>query len=149
MSWLRVFARGESAPPLEHLHLELRRRWPDLETSFQYDDEGWLECRLQIAAARPPTILRRYTRAADDIRGELQSWAAWIESQPPSEQRQPLMEHVMTAQQAFTLEVPGEPDESELALAVARYLARAAEGVCQVDGEGFYDAQGRLLLAEN
>lgn len=142
--WRRIFARRETVPPLERIREALAcHHWP-LEGSYVYDDTGWIEATFETMSGNFRWTIRRYTRADDDIRGELQSWAAFVETFPDNPHCQVLMNHLTGTQQVFTFEQPdGMPDQTSLAL--CRCLAQAAEGVYQIDGSGFFTATGESL----
>jgi hypothetical protein len=62
------------------------------------------------------------------------------------------MERVIQTKQLFTLRA-AEPSDAvrieTVCVAVGRFLARVTDGVYQVDGKGFFSAEGTLLLREN
>lgn len=149
MPWYRVFAALETVPHPASLAAFVQDRFPQVRVTVRGEAADWLEADLDLPASRGTWKLRRYCRQADDIRGELQSWAAWIEWQPPSPHQHGLMERIMTAQQVFTLDADADPPWAPLAEAVMKYLANATDGVIQIDGRGFLAADGALLLAEN
>jgi hypothetical protein len=113
------------------------------------DDLGWLSIEFQVAEG---TIrIERFLTEEDELRDELDTWAGWIESQPATVTTTELMQRIISTRQVFTIRsvpaVEGETqDNSEM---VARWLARASQGVYQVDGRGFLGPSGELLLGEN
>lgn len=149
MTWFRVFTNRDQVPAPEAVAESVRDRFPQMQVKFIVDAEGWLEVEIIDPITSRTWKLCRYSRDADDIRGELQSWAAWIEWQPPSPQQQRLMEHIMTAKQVFTFDADEDPTSEQLGLVVVGFLARAGDGVYQIDGRGFFAAEGDLLLAES
>jgi hypothetical protein len=149
VTWFRVFANSDQVPAPEAVARSIRDGFPQMQVKFMADDEGWLEADITDPITGHSWKLRRYCRNADDIRGELQSWAAWIEWQPPSPHQQHLMERIMTAKQVFTFEADEDPTSAPLGLALMQFLAGASDGVYQIDGRGFYAAGGGLLLAES
>ncbi len=149
MTWFRVFANSDRVPAPTDVAESIRDRFPQMQMEFMADDEGWLEAEITDLMTGHTWKLCRYCRDADDIRGELQSWAAWVEWQPPSPQQQRLMEHIITAKQVFTFQADEDPTSEPLGLALMQVLAAAAEGVYQIDGRGFFAADGALLLAES
>ncbi len=86
----------------------------------------------------------RYLSTEEGIRAELNTWAAWVESTGDGPIQQRLMQHLISTRQIFVL----HDAPPELAIPVCQHLARVTEGVYQVDGQGFFDADGRLLVAE-
>jgi hypothetical protein len=148
MTWYRVFGLLEEPPDLNSLLAALRHTFPGLEARHQAVPSGWAECVLHLPNVPFRCFLSRYSQA-DDIRAELQGWAAWLESLNESDcLHQQLMELLMTTQQAFALY--GEPEDQDPGLTelTARYLARCTKGVYHREGRGFFDAEGRLLIPD-
>ena len=59
-----------------------------------------------------------------------------------------LMQHIISTTQLFTLQArQGRADEA-FCRRLCQVLARATQGVFQVDGWGFYDAQGDFLAPD-
>ena len=87
--------------------------------------------------------------STDDIRAELNSWAAWVETQAGCDMGW-LMQHIVTAQQLFVWFV-AEDDHDAVALSavLCDTFGHATGGVYQVDGQGFFDLAGTHLVREN
>ena len=62
------------------------------------------------------------------------------------------MQHVVQTQQLFALRRPlDHSDESmleTLSTTVAQFLAQQTDGVYQIDGEGWFNDEGEVLLPE-
>jgi hypothetical protein len=105
-----------------------------------------------FAANATPVHLERYLATEEGIRADLNSWAAWLETADYSPNHGPLMQHVISTRQLFTLRRPiDHADEvlvEKLCLGVCRFLSGITDGVYQVDDEGFFAADGTLLLQE-
>jgi hypothetical protein len=154
--WFRVFgvsaAAVEPAALLEHLHGQ------GLEAAghFRGDEQGWFRAEFVFAEDAPPVRLERYLVKEEGIRPELASWAAWLEEQEGNPHHLALMEHVIRTAQLFTLHQPiediGDPGDmalvERLGTACCHFLAGQTEGVYQVDGRGFFAADGALLVPE-
>jgi hypothetical protein len=146
--WYRVFgctsAQPEPAALLEHLN----GLGAEVAGHFRGDDEGWFAAELVFARDAPPLQLERYLAKEEGIRGELNAWAAWLETAGHG----PLMQHVATTAQLFTLCRPadgaGAALVEKLCVGVCQFLARATAGVYQVDGAGFFAADGTVLWRE-
>jgi hypothetical protein len=82
----------------------------------------------------------------------LNTWAAWLEAQDHEPNHTRLMEHVIQSRQLVTIRKPVDhPNESaveDLCRGLCRTLAEAADGVYQVEGDGWYSAGGERLLTE-
>jgi len=156
-TWYRVFG-GNDFPVDSPALLEwLRAREPNATGHFRGDELGWFEARLQVPAFVAPLIVERFLTKEDDIRGELNTWAAWLESAGETEAHVRLMQHVIGTTQLFTIQQTidhddGEPDDSHylqtLLVNLCQFLARSTDGVYQIDGIGFFASDGRLLVAE-
>ncbi len=60
------------------------------------------------------------------------------------------MERIVQTRQLFTLGRPAgdAPLLDDVCLALCRFLAAAADGVYQIDGRGFFAADGSLLVRD-
>jgi hypothetical protein len=151
--WLRVFSTSMHAPTPAVLLACLRELSGEARGDFQGDDQGWFRAEMDLGAGRPSLRLERYLTAEEGIRHELNAWAAWVETFENHPAHDFLMKHLTATTQIFTLELPSEAQDAgvieELQVEVCRFLARETGGVYQVDGQGFYSADGMLLLAED
>src|SRR6516165_7712207 len=104
--WYRVFGISESAPQpaglLEHLH----RMGFTLRAQFRGDEQGWLGAELSLSEGTTPLHLERYLSSEPDIRHELNSWAAVLETCDYSPNHLPLMQHMVGTKQVYTLRKP-------------------------------------------
>jgi hypothetical protein len=130
---------------LDHLH---GLGFP-AQGSFRRDDLGWFQAELALEEVR--LEVERYLVSEPDIRGELNSWAAWLETLEHHAHHGPLMERMIGTKQLFTLRSPAEADGNmaeKICLALSQFLSHTTEGVYQVDGQGFFDQAGQLLVPE-
>ena len=148
--WYRVFGRGETlvgpGAILEHL------RGLSGAVTGRFDDEAnWVSAELSFADATP-LRLERFLATEEGIRDELNTWAAFLETCDYSPNHAPLMERMIQTKQLLTLRRPiDHADEvlvERLCVGLCQFLARATDGVYQVDDEGFFAADGTLLLQE-
>ena len=149
--WYRVFGRND-APPAPGAILEhLTGLGAAVTGRFAGDEAGWFRAEL-VCAGEGPLGLERFLSAAEGIRAELNSWAAYLETCGDSPGHVRLMERMIQTAQLFTLGCPDQPADpalvERLCLGLCRFLARATDGVYQVDGRGFFAADGTLLLGE-
>lgn len=144
--WARVFAERNEAPTPEALIEHVRGAGWGAEAKADADALGWFH--LELSSSAGSITLDRYG-ADEGIRDDLNSWAAWIEIHA-GEHTERLMQHLIGSQQIITLRVLQEVDDDlrRLLHAMLKFIATATGGVYQVDGEGFFDADGRLLVAE-
>jgi hypothetical protein len=149
--WSRVFCR--SAEPIAAAALLQRLRDLGLEplADFRGDDLGWTSGEIRVGVGAP-VYLERYLADMDDLRDDLNSWAAFLETCDYSPNATMLMERVIQTQQLVTIRKPiDHADEvllEKVCAALCQYLAEEADGVCQADGDGWRAADGQLLLKE-
>jgi hypothetical protein len=119
---------------------------------FSTDESGWFRAELKVEEGTAPLIIDRYLAREDDIRAELNAWAAWLETAEYNPNHGWLMQHIIRTTQLFTLGGAMDADSvlpvERVYLELCRYLAAVTEGVYQVDGHGFYSADSVLLLNE-
>lgn len=149
--WYRVFGRNEVQPEpaalLEQLHAEGLMVRP----VFRGDDLGWFSATLTLEGGSGVVELERFLTREEGIRGELNAWAAWLETVAHDPNAAVLMERVIQTKQLFTIRGAETTDVVRVeagCAAVGRFLARVTDGVYQVDGQGFFSAEATLLLRE-
>jgi hypothetical protein len=148
--WYRVFGRREdSVQPgaiLAHLNAIAA-----VTGRFDGEGEDWLSAEVAFADTTP-LHLERFPSSEEGIRAELNNWAAFLETCDYSPNHVPLMEQVIQTKQLFTLRRPiDHADEAaveRLCVGLCQFLARATDGVYQADDQGFFAADGTLLLRE-
>jgi hypothetical protein len=143
--WYRVFGSSEVEPPPPALLEFLQTLDPGIRGHFRGDDLGWFAVELRLPEGGIMT-LERFLSTEDDIRAELNHWAAWVESNGEDVHR--LMQQIISTKQVFTLRIEDEEADEALYVDLCRYLAGITEGVYQIDGQGFFDAAGGRLIAE-
>jgi hypothetical protein len=143
--WYRVFVASAAAPDPDAL-LALLNRFAPAEGSFRADAAGWFHADFDCDDI--PLSLDRYSADEEGVRQELNTWAAFVESLPGGADNAALMERLIQTAQLFALEGPPTARGRLLCVVVCDFLARLADGVYQIDGEGFYAADGRPLARE-
>ncbi|MFO0851086.1 MAG: hypothetical protein U0871_21400 [Gemmataceae bacterium] len=151
--WLRVFSpTADEVPPAtlaEHLHAAGLAVVPH----FRGDEHGWTGGELVLPGGGTPVRLARYLTDVDDLRADLNTFAAELETMAYSPHHRPLMERVIQTKQLVTIRRPlDHADEIALDRAVegvVRFLAAAGDGVYQIDGRGWFTAAGELLVEEH
>ena len=97
-------------------------------------------------------LLARYLTREDDLRDDLNAHAAELETMDYSSNSGPLMERVIQTKQLITLRKPVDAANEVLLEKVleeaVRFLAGATDGVYQIDGQGWFEASGELLVRE-
>ncbi len=151
--WFRIFGTLAKAPEpaalLDHLHKHEIR----VEGHFKGDELGWFNVDFVLPGDPTPLHLDRYLAEEDDIRDQLNAWAAWLETQDASETAHRLMQMTIEVQQVFTFQLSrdqaDEPSVRQFCAELCRYLARETKGVFQVDTQGFFGPEGQLLIKES
>jgi hypothetical protein len=150
--WYRVFGKTETAPDIEKLLEELFILGIAPRAVIRSDEQGWLGVEFTLTEGATPLNLERYLSSEPDIRHELNTWAAMLETMDYSPNHVPLMQHMISTKQVFTLRKPiDHPNEvllDKACIALCQYLSGCTDGVYQEDGQGFFAADGTLLLQE-
>jgi hypothetical protein len=150
--WFRVFGENDTQPEPAALLEVLRGMGVEVEAHFRGDDQGWFAAELILASGETPLYLERFLASEDGIRAELNTWAAWLETCDYRPNYQSLMQHMVSTKQLFTVRKPidhaNEILMDKLCIGICQFLARATDGVYQADNQGFFAADGALLLQE-
>jgi len=150
--WFRVFGTRETAPEPADFLKHLNDFGAPVPGHFGGDDQGWFHVDFEYEPGATPLRLNRYLVVEEDLRDELNAWAAWLESLDEHPNTVKLMQKVIGSQQLFTLECPRDRFEEEpvrtLCLQVCQYLAQETDGVYQIDRQGFFAANGKQLVSE-
>ncbi len=149
--WYRVFGRSDAEVKPDALSAHLAAAGVGTATFFPPGDASWLRAEIQFAATSPVS-LECFRSDEDGIRAELNSWAAFLETCDYEPNHAALMERVIQSRQLFTLRKPVDcPDEillERVCTGLCRFLSEQTDGMWQSDGEGFFAADGTLLLQE-
>lgn len=150
--WYRVFGANDVEPAPAILAEHLHTAGLAVEPHFKGDDLGWTSGELRLRGNGTPVFVERYLAAEDDIRDDLNAFAAELETCDYSPNHGMLMQHAIQTKQLITLRKPIDAAD-EVALeklldAACRLLASATDGVYQIDGRGWFTATGELLLQE-
>jgi len=150
--WYRVFGRSDREVPVGALLRHLHEAGLNVTGRFKGDGVGWASGELTLDGETTPVHLDHYATDADDLRGDLNTWAAWLETADYSPNNTMLMERVIQTRQLFTLRRPiDQSDEVSLEVLCSetcRFLAANTDGVYQLDEHGWFAADGTLLLRE-
>jgi hypothetical protein len=150
--WFRVFGTSEKAPAPAALLEYFDKEGLKVEGHFKGDDLGWFGVDFVLSESTEPLHLDRYLAEEEEIRDQLNAWAAWLETIDDPARSGQLMQLMIGANQVFTLECPRDRLEEKgvahFCQELCQYLARASNGVYQVDNRGFFAADGKLLVKE-
>lgn len=138
LMWYRVFGSNDS--PIQPAAL---LAYVGVPGHFRGDDEGWF--RVDLVLDPDCTLaLDRYLVTEEGIRAELNNWAAWLEINAP--EPAPLMQQMISTRQVFVWKQAGD---ERFNLALCHYLAQETVGLYQIDGQGFFAADGTLLVRDD
>jgi hypothetical protein len=148
--WWRVFGIENIEVTPEEICTELTRQDLQFRPTFRGDDQGWFAAQLEMEHETSIQIERFLVRE-ERMRGELNTWCAWLETQPNSAGQQRVLDALVAATQIFTLQEESEHLDMPTVVCedLSRWLAIKLNGIYQVDGQGFFDADGNLLAAES
>ena len=147
--WYRVFCRSpiETKPDELLAHLQAR----SVIGHFKGDDLGWTMAEFHVGQGTP-IYADRYLTGEDSLRDDLNSWAAYLETLDYSDKRFELMEHVIQTQQLVTIRKPldhaNETAVEEVCRTICQVIAARADGIYQIENEGWYSASGECVLTE-
>ena len=146
--WYRTFCASDAEPSPAAL-LERLNDLAAVAGRFGGDDAGWFRAELVVAESAT-LALERFLSTEEGVRAELNSWAAHLEASGDGPETVRLMERIVQTRQLFTLGRPAgdAPLLDDVCLALCRFLAAAADGVYQIDGRGFFAADGSLLVRD-
>ena len=149
--WYRIFCRSAAELAPADLLARLAQGRPAVEGRFRGDDLGWTAAEVVLAGGTP-IFVERFLTGEDNLRDDLNTWAAYLETLDYSPNHAALMEHVIQSQQMVTVRKPlDHPNESaveDVCVGLCQTLAAAGDGIYQVEDRGWYAADGTLLLQE-
>ena len=141
--WYRVFSLSAREVPPSAVAGHLHALGTPAEPHFRGDDLGWTGGDLRFPGGAV-VVLDRYLTDEDDLRPELNAFAAGLEEANATE----LMRHVVQTQQLVTLRIEGGEGLVNAVEGVCRLLAAGTGGVYQIDGRGWFAADGTVLLSD-
>jgi hypothetical protein len=149
--WLRIFGRSPAIPSPATFVVHLHREDFKVTPAFKGDDLGWTEASLTFGTGSP-ILLSRYLTVEDDLRDDLNAYAAELEGYTFQPAATGLMERVIQTQQLITLRKPVDhADEvtlDALCEQICQWLAGETDGIYQADGRGWFAADGTKLVQE-
>jgi hypothetical protein len=150
--WYRVFGKAEIEPSAPSLAASLHADGLEVAPHFKGDELGWTSGELRFSQGGTPIYLERYLASEDEIRDDLNAYAAMLETCDYSPNHRMLMEHAIQTKQLIVIRSPVDTVNEVLAekilIHTCRFLASQTEGVYQIDGQGWFAANGELLLQE-
>jgi hypothetical protein len=150
--WYRIFGRSTNeikpADVLAHLHAA----GVTATARFRGDDLGWTAAEISTHADDSPLMIERYLANEDNLRDDLNTWAGYLETLNYSPHHLVLMERMIQTQQLITIRKPvahsNEVAIERLCEILTRLFASELDAVYQIDGIGWHDSDGTLLITE-
>ena len=150
--WFRVFGTNNVQPEPAAVLAHVRSFGISVAGKFFDDEEGWFQAALLFGDQEPTLHIECFLAEEEGVRADLHAWAAWLETVGDNPHSQRLMQHMIATTHVFTLhesdEWPKKTSVREVCLELCKFLARETAGVYQVDDQGFFGANGTLLLEE-
>jgi hypothetical protein len=147
--WYRIFCLSEASPAPTAI-LQRLNEGAAVAGHFHGDEAGWF--RADLVTAATTLELERFLASEEGIRAELNSWAAHLETCGDGPELLRLMERMIQTRQLFALERPEASIDPSLTdgicIGVCRFLSETTDGVYQIDGQGFFAADGALLVRD-
>src|SRR5262249_3057262 len=106
--WHRVFSISDREPEPVAILEHLRDIDEHVTGHFKGDEHGWTQCQIVFDHDATPLHLERFVVSQDDIRDDLNAWAAWLETMEQHPNHAGLMQHVIQTKQLFTVLRPRE-----------------------------------------
>ncbi|MBY0526462.1 MAG: hypothetical protein K2R98_23915 [Gemmataceae bacterium] len=150
--WFRVFGTNDVQPEPAAILAHLRGQGVEAQANFGGDAHGWFKADFSYAPTAAPLHLERYLASEDNIRDDLNAWAAWLETVDENQYVPRLMQGMIDTQQLFTMHCPRDAADEivvqKLCIGLCQFLADQTKGVYQVDTQGFFAPDGRPLVRE-
>jgi len=148
----RLFAPVETNVPPSEWMAHLEALGFTVEPHFRGDDLGWTSGTLLLPGGGTPVQLERWLTTEDDLRDDLNNHAAELETMTFNPHHTKLMELVIQTKQLIAIRKPIDHADdaglTDLCEAIVRFLAVRLNAIFQIDGEGWYNPAGELLLPE-
>jgi hypothetical protein len=147
LMWYRVFSLSLKEVLPSALAAHLHAIGLPVEPHFKGDDLGWTSGELRFPGGGK-LLLDRYLTDVDDLRPELNAFAAELEASGSGPATTELMRRVIQTRQMVTLRCEGNDSRLSAAMvSMCRFLAAGTDGVYQIDGRGWFAADGTFHLA--
>lgn len=150
-AWLHhIFGSNDSQPEPTVLLEHLQSFGFEVTGKFRGDDLGWFSAEIAYTPALPPLQIERFLTTEDDIRNQLNRWAAWLETLEGNAHAGRLMQQLVATTQLFALRQPILPaavgQAAQFGRVICEFLAHATDGIYSVHGHGLFATDGALLV---
>ncbi len=150
--WLRVFCPTIEEIPPARMAAALHDGGYHVVPHFKGDTLGWTTGELILDDPTSPLGLARFLTKEDKLRGDLDSYAAELETATHSPHSTALMGRVIRTAQLITVRKPVSHSNDALVDRacefLVKFLATESQGFYQIDRAGWFEATGELLVEE-
>jgi hypothetical protein len=153
--YVRVFSQAEDYPSMFALCDELLEEGYEFATSPgkeepEFKEQNWKNIILQYDENQKPIILERNTINDEDtlFKEELKEFLDEVKALPYSKGQKKAVEILKNTVQIYAFELDEELTEEgwEFLETMLDFLCDATDGYVQVDEEGIYDQDGKILV---
>jgi hypothetical protein len=150
--WIRVFGTNDHVPRASDVMGYVLRCGLTIESEVLGEDAAWEQLLLRHEFDSEPVMLERLSPDDPELADEVEPLLDWLGGAAAPDPDMALRRILQRARQIYIVGVPdsaqiGTPG-GQLTILLARFLCRFTEGTYQVDHEGFYDPQGKLLVRD-
>lgn len=153
--YVRVFSQVEDFPSLYALCEELSEAEFEFATSPgknepEFEEENWHSFLIQYDEKQKPIELERNTKGEKEslLEGEVQEFIDALKEMPDSKGQSKAIELLKNTVQIYAFLVEDDITEAgwDFLECMLDFLCDATDGYVQVDEEGIYDKEGKLLV---
>jgi organic radical activating enzyme len=136
-------------PSIDELIETLEESEFEITMETEESEEDWEELLVFESSLEGPIDVIRYMERSEYAQ-DLSRIKDCLENQDDSKSRRQILESVENCAAAYRIDVPDEMEDDDNALLIAIILAQTfvqrIDGFYCVDGEGFFDESGDLIL---
>ncbi|HLN27154.1 MAG TPA: hypothetical protein VK395_05380 [Gemmataceae bacterium] len=151
--WYRVFGSNDRQPAAEAIARHLQGLGIEAAIEVDEDDLGWYRLIIGLAVRGQNLRIERFLSSEQGVRAELNTWAAWLETREENPHHESLMQRIIATSQLIAWQCPGERpailESASPSIELCRLFAGATDGIYHVDDQGFFNADGALLVKED
>jgi hypothetical protein len=152
-NWIRIFGTNNWRPRASALVEHLLRAGFRIDSDVLGDDDDWEQVTLEDPGTEAPVMLERMPPDSAEVCDEVEPLLEALERMDDVVDVDQIEDVLRQTRQLFIVGIPSglHSDETveRLSTTLSQFLAQQTKGIYQVDGEGFYDAKGMLLLEEH
>ena len=152
--YIRVFSSEEDYPSRFAINEELSEAGFEFSTfpgkyDTDFDEKDWKYFTLEYSEGYEPLRLERNIKGKDAIfEEEQQEFLEILRELPRSKGRDKAINAVETMIQLYAIDIDDDINDEgrEFLNCLVEFLSDATEGYVQIDGEGIYAVDGRMII---